>query len=72
MGQTRVLRALAPGAAKSIDNWSLANLQQRLVKTGGRMLKHARYCWPLLAERRLMRRFGEILDRLALLPIPTG
>jgi Transposase DDE domain group 1 len=25
-----------------IDNWSLTSLQQRLVKTGGRLIKHAR------------------------------
>ena len=28
---------------KRIDNWSLTSLQQRLVKTGGRLVKHARY-----------------------------
>ena len=26
-----------------IGNWSLTSLQQRLVKTGGRLIKHARY-----------------------------
>jgi Transposase DDE domain group 1 len=26
-----------------IDAWSLTGLQQRLVKTGGRLIKHARY-----------------------------
>jgi hypothetical protein len=34
---------------KRIDGWSLTSLQQRLVKTGGRLIKHARYyrCrWP--------------------------
>jgi hypothetical protein len=25
-------------------NWSLTSLQQRLVKTGGRLMKHERYC----------------------------
>ena len=33
---------------KKIENWSLTSLQQRLVKTGGRLVKHARYyrcCW---------------------------
>jgi hypothetical protein len=29
-----------------IDNWSLTSLQQRLVKTGGRLVRHARYYWP--------------------------
>jgi hypothetical protein len=28
---------------KRIDKWSLTSLQQRLVKTGGRLVKHARY-----------------------------
>jgi hypothetical protein len=28
---------------KKIEKWSLTSLQQRLVKTGGRLLKHARY-----------------------------
>jgi hypothetical protein len=26
-----------------IGNWSLTSLQQRLMKTGGRLVKHARY-----------------------------
>ena len=30
---------------KRIDTWSLTSLQQRLVKTGGRLVKHARYYW---------------------------
>ena len=34
---------------KAISNWSLTSLQQRLVKTGGRLIKHARYYWLLLA-----------------------
>ncbi len=37
-------------------NWSLTSLQQRLVKTGGRLIKHARYYWLLLAEGHLTRR----------------
>ena len=28
---------------KSIDSWSLTSVQQRLVKTGWRLVKHARY-----------------------------
>jgi hypothetical protein len=39
-----------------VDTWSLTSLQQRLVKTGGRLVKHARYYWQLLAEGRLTRR----------------
>src|ERR1017187_1959113 len=30
---------------KRIENWSLTSLQQRPVKTGGRLVKHARYYW---------------------------
>jgi hypothetical protein len=47
---------------KRVDHWSLTSLQQRLVKTGGRLVKHARYYWLLLAEGHLSRRlFGSML-----------
>jgi hypothetical protein len=56
-----------------IDHWSLTSLQQRLVKTGGRVVKHARYYWLLLAEGHLTRRvFGAMLRRIWLLPLPAG
>jgi hypothetical protein len=35
---------------KRIDNWSLSSLPKRLVKTGGRLVKRARYYWLMLAE----------------------
>jgi len=58
---------------KKIENWSLTSLQQRLVKTGGRLVKHARYYWLLLAEGHLTRRvFAAILRRIWALPLPTG
>ena len=58
---------------KKIDNWSLTSLQQRLVKTGGRLIKHARYYRLLLAESHLTRRlFGSMVRRIAALPLPTG
>jgi len=58
---------------KKIGNWSLTSLQQRLVKTGGRLVKHARYYWLLLAEGQLTReRFGSMLRRIAVLPLPNG
>ena len=51
---------------KRIDNWSLTSLQQRLVKTGGRLVKHALYYWLLLAESHVTRRlFGRMLQRIA-------
>jgi hypothetical protein len=58
---------------RGIEKWSLTSLQQRLVKTGGRLVKHARYYWLLLAEGHLTRRrFGAMLGRIVLLPMPTG
>jgi hypothetical protein len=56
-----------------IENWSLTSLQQRLVKTGGRLIKHARYYWLLLAESYLTRRlFGAMVRRIAALPLPSA
>ncbi len=58
---------------KKIENWSLTSLQQRLVKTGGRLVKHARYYWLMLAESHLTRRlFGSMVRRIEALPMPAG
>ena len=63
-------RLVLPAA---INSWSLTSLQQRLVKTGGRLIKHARYYWLLLAESHLTRwLFGSMLRRIAMLPEPAG
>jgi Transposase DDE domain group 1 len=63
-------RRLALPAA--VANWSLTSLQQRLVKTGGRLIKHARYYWLLLAESHLTRRlFAGMLAKIAMLPSPA-
>ena len=52
---------------------TLTSLQQRLVKTGGRLVKHARYYWLLLAESHLTRRlFESMVRRIELLPLPAG
>ena len=57
----------------AISNWSLTSLQQRLVKTGGRLVKHARYYWLLLAESHLTRRlFTSMLRKITALPLPAG
>ena len=53
-----------------IGNWSATSLQQRLVKTGGRLIKHARCYWLLLAESHLTRRlFAGVLRKIAALPV---
>ena len=58
--------AAAGVCRERIENWSLTSLQQRLVKTGGRLVKHARYYWLFLAEGHLnRRRFGAMLGRIA-------
>jgi len=58
---------------KRVDAWSLTSLPQRLVKTGGRLIKHARYYWLMLAEGHLHRRlFGQMLRRIWALPLPNG
>jgi len=56
-----------------VGNWSLTSLQQQLVKTGGRLIKHARYYWLLLAEGHLTRRlFGAMVRRIEAPPEPAG
>jgi len=56
-----------------IGNWSLTSLQQRLVKTGGRLAKHERFYWLLVAEGHLSRRlFSRLLRLIAALPLPGG
>jgi len=35
---------------EEISNWSLRTIQLKLIKTGGRLIKHARYYYMLLAE----------------------
>jgi hypothetical protein len=58
---------------RGIGSWSLTSSQQRLVKTGGRLFKHARYYWLLLAESHLTRRlFSAMLGKIAGLPSPSG
>ncbi len=54
------------------NNCSLTSLEQRLVRTGGRWIKHARYYRLLLAEGHLTRLlFGAMLCRVAALPPPA-
>ena len=56
-----------------VATWSLTSLQQRLVKTGGRLIRHARYYWLLLAESHLTRRlFADMLAKIVALPMPAG
>jgi Transposase DDE domain group 1 len=57
---------------RKIENCSLTSLQQRLAKTGGRLIKHARYYWLMLAESHLTRRlFGSMVRRLDALAVAS-
>ena len=58
---------------KGIEDWSLTSLQQGPVKTGGRLVKHARYYWLMLAEGHLTRtRFAAMMRRIVTLPLPAN
>ena len=49
----------------AIQSWSLTRLQQRLFKTGGRLIRHARYYILRLAESHLRPRlFEQVLGRV--------
>jgi hypothetical protein len=61
------------GLPQRIKSWSLTSLQRRLMKTGGRLVKHARYYWLLLAEGHLNRKlFRDMLLLIWALPVPGG
>jgi hypothetical protein len=58
---------------RRVEGRTLTSLQQRLVKTGGRLVKHARYYWLLLAESHLTRAlFGAMFRRIEALPLRAG
>ncbi len=49
----------------AIQSWSLTSLQQRLFKTGGRLIRHARYFILQLDESPLTQRlFAQIIRRI--------
>jgi hypothetical protein len=67
---TRWRRLALPGGSTP---GQLTSLQQRLIRTGGRLTKHAGYCRLLLADRHLTRRLpGAIVQRLVALSVPAG
>jgi len=55
------------------DRQQRSRLQQLLVKTGGRLVKHARYHWLLLAESHLTQQlFVAMARRIKALSLPAG
>ena len=56
-----------------VATWSLTSLQQRVVKSDGRLIKHLRYYWRLLAESHTgAALFAGMLRKISALPSPAG
>ncbi len=66
------LRRLA--LPKSIKDWSLRTMREKLVKIGAKVVSHARYVTFQMAEVLVSKRlFQEILERIhRLKPVPIG
>jgi len=61
------------GLPRAVKDWSLRSLQLKLIKIGGRVVRHARRIIFQLAEVAMPRElFAAILGRLALLRAPPG
>jgi hypothetical protein len=68
-----MVRSTPAALPERTTDWSLTSLQQRLVKTGGRLVKHARYYWLMLAESHLTRRlFGSMVRRIDAPAVASG
>ena len=58
---------------ESMKHWSLTSLQTRMIKTGGRLVRHARRLVFQLAEVLVSREMlGGILDRISQLRLAPG
>jgi len=55
-----------------IDHWSLTTLREKRVKTGAKVVRHAKYVMFQLAEVAVPRRlFAAILERIARRAVPS-
>ena len=58
---------------ESVKHWSLTSIQTRMIKTGGRMVRHARKLVFQLAEVLVTREIlTGILERISLLRLAPG
>ena len=58
---------------ESVKQWSLTSLQTRMIKTGGRLVRHARRLVFQLAEVLVTRELlGGILERISQLRLAPG
>ena len=68
------LRCLA--LPKSIKDWSLMTMREKLIKIGAKVVKHARYVTfqlaEVLASKSLFYELLERIHRLKAVPIETG
>ena len=77
-GIPRILAACFTDCARHVRpdfsrEWSLTSLRERLIKTGARLVRHARYAIFQLAEAALPRSaFAGVLDRINDLRDPTA
>ena len=61
------------GLPKAIKDWSLRSLQVKLIKIGGRIVRHARQIVFQLAEVAVSRElFAAILERISRLRLTSG
>ena len=61
------------GLPKAIKDWSLRSLQVKLIKMGGRIVRHARQIVFQLAEVAVSRElFAAILERISRLSLSPG
>jgi hypothetical protein len=58
--------------ARRDRNWSLTSLRQRLVKTGGRLVKHPALLAAAGGGHLTRTQFAAMLRRIALLPLPAS
>ncbi len=57
---------------EAIKRWSLTSVQTRLIKTGGRLVRHARRLVFQLAEVMVTDMFDEMLERIGRLCFNPG
>ena len=74
MGENKPLQLSFNGFVKiGFQELVADELEHRLMKTGGRLVKYARYYWLLLAEGHLNRKlFGAMADRVWASPARGG
>ena len=61
------------GLPKAIKDWSLRSIQVKLIKMGGRIVRHARQFVFQLAEVAVSRElFTAILERISRLSLASG